>query len=86
MVRPSRCASASIHELVSATLAKLGLPAPGTVIQTMLMKDGYFAGHKFRYDGGYAVHLAGGNIIEFYDEQAAMLTTVTLDAKTGAAA
>ena len=44
--------SASIHELVLGTLAKLGVPAPATVIQTMLMKDGYFVGHKLRYDGG----------------------------------
>jgi hypothetical protein len=56
-------ATASIHEIVSETLAKLGFPAPATIIQTMLMKDGYFAGYKFRYDGGYAIYLAGGGII-----------------------
>ena len=78
--------SVSIHELVSGTLAKLGVPAPATVIQTMLMKDGYFVGHKLRYDGGYAICLAGGNIIEFYDEQGTLLTTVALEAETGAAA
>ena len=45
----------SIQERVAATLSKLGLPAPTNSIQTMLMHDGYFAGWKFRYDGGCAV-------------------------------
>ena len=45
--------SSSIHDLVAATLTELGLPAPSNMIQTMLMKDRYFVGHKFRYDGGY---------------------------------
>ena len=70
----------------SAPADKLGVPAPATVIQTMLMKDGYFVGHKLRYDGGYAICLAGGNIIEFYDEQGTLLTTAALEAETVAAA
>jgi hypothetical protein len=86
LVGSSMGASASIHESVSVTLTKLGLPVPANVIQTMLMKDGYFVGHKFRYDGGYAVYVAGGNTIEFYDEQGALLITAALDAETGAAA
>jgi hypothetical protein len=78
--------SVSLHELVSETLARLGLPVPANVIQTMLMKDGYFVGHKFRYDGGYAIYLAGSNAIEFYDEQGMLLTTGAVEAETGAAA
>ena len=27
-------------------------PSPTNVIPTMLMHDGFFVGHKFRYDGG----------------------------------
>lgn len=78
--------TASIHEIVSGTLAKLGFPAPVTAIQTMLMKDGYFIGHKLRYDGGHAIYLAGGNTIEFYDEQGELLTTVPLEGAAGVAA
>jgi len=59
----------SIQELVAATLTKLGLPAPSSRIQTTLLRDDYFVGWKFRYDGGYAVMRAGGDTIEFYDEQ-----------------
>ena len=47
----------SICDLVTATLAELGLPAPTNIIQTMLMKDRYFVGWKFRYDGGCAVQV-----------------------------
>ena len=79
-------AAASIHEIVSGTMARLGLPAPVTVIQTVLMKDGYFVGHKLRYDGGCAIYSAGGSTIEFYDERGELLTTVPLEAATGVAA
>ncbi len=63
----------SIQERVAATLAELGLPAPTSFIQTILMKDGYFVGHKLRYDGGYAILRAG--TIEFYDGQGRLLKT-----------
>ena len=58
---------------MAATLTELGLPAPTNFIQTMLMKDGYFVGHKLRYDGGYAILRAG--TIEFYDGQGRLLKT-----------
>jgi hypothetical protein len=76
----------SIHELVAATLSELGLPAPTDIIQTLLTKDGYFVGWKFRYDGGYAIQQAGSNTIEFYDEQGNLLKTVTAEPGQGAAA
>ncbi len=76
----------SIHDLVAATLAELGLPAPTDFIQTMLMKDRYFVGWKFRYDGGYAVLRAGANTIEFYNEDGTLLKSVGLEAGKGVAA
>ena len=68
-----------IYDLVAATLAELGIPAPSTIIQTMLMHDGYFVGHKFRYDGGHAIWLAGGSTIELHDETGVLLKTVSLE-------
>ena len=62
-----------VQDLLAATLRELGLPAPTSVIQTMLMKDRFFIGYKFRYDGGYAVMRAGDGTIEFYDEQDTLL-------------
>ena len=78
--------SASIHDLVAATLTELRLPASTNVIQTMLMKDGYFVGHKLRYDGGYAVMRASSGTIESYDDQDNLLKTVALEAEKGEAA
>lgn len=70
----------SIHNVLTATLANLGLPAPTNLVQTMLMHGGYFVGWKLRYDGGYAIFLTGGNTMEFYDEQKTLLKTVGLEA------
>ena len=78
--------SASIHELVVATLSELGMPTPVEIIQTMLMRDGYFVGYKFRYDGGHAILRAGGNAIEFYDQEGNLLKTATIEGDKGAAA
>ena len=75
-----------IHDLMAATLSELGLPAPTNFIQTMLMKDRYFVGWKFHYDGGYAIWLADGSTIEFYDERGKLLKTVALEDERGAAA
>jgi hypothetical protein len=72
--------SASIHNVVVATVAELGLTAPTNIIQTMLMHDGYFVGWKCRYDGGYAILHTGGSTIELYDEQGTLLKMVAFEA------
>ena len=69
-----------------STLSELGLPAPSNAIQTMLMQDGHFVGHKRRYDGGHPIWLAGGSTIELDDEQGKLLRTVGLGDDRGAAA
>ncbi|MEN6602125.1 MAG: hypothetical protein ABFD86_06885 [Bryobacteraceae bacterium] len=76
----------SIHDLVAATITELGLPAPDDIIQTILMKDRYFVGWKFRFDGGYVILRASDSTIEFYDEQRKLLKKVTSETETGAAA
>ena len=64
------------QEEIAATLADLSLPTPTNLIQTMLMKDGYFVGWKFRYDGGYAVLLSDSGTMELFDERGTVLKTV----------
>lgn len=78
--------SNAIHDLVTGALAELGMPSPSTIIQTMLMHDGYFVGWKFRYDGGHAIWVPGGSTIELYDDQGTLLKTVALEAGKGVAA
>ena len=77
----------SILNLVAMTLSALGLPAPTNAIPTMLTRDGYFVGHKLRYDGGCAILWAASDAIEFYDEKGNWLKTVGIETtETGAAA
>jgi hypothetical protein len=40
--------SAPIRELVVATLIEIGMPVPTDIVQSTLLKDGCFVGHKFR--------------------------------------
>ena len=68
----------SIPDLVAATLAELGLPTPANIIQTMLMKDRFFVGWKFRYDGGYSIWVPGGSTIEFYNKDGNLLKAVSI--------
>ena len=75
----------AIHDVLAATLAELGLPAPTNVIQTMLMRDGYFVGQKFRYDGGCAMMRAGSGTMEVFDEQGTLLKTVAFGTEQEAA-
>jgi hypothetical protein len=75
----------SLQERVAATLSEFGLPAPTNIIQTILMKDRYFVGWKFRYDGGYGVLPIGGNAIEFYDERGTLLKKVAMETERAAA-
>jgi hypothetical protein len=75
----------STLQLVAAALADLGQPTPTNLIQTMLMKDGYFVGWKFRYDGGYAILNVSGNSVELFDEQGKLLKAVMVETERTAA-
>ncbi|MEN6458727.1 MAG: hypothetical protein ABFC63_07330 [Thermoguttaceae bacterium] len=69
---------APIYGLIAATAVELGQPAPTDTIQTILLKDGRFVGHKLRYEGGFALLRADTNVVEFYSEERKLLKTVPL--------
>jgi hypothetical protein len=75
-----------IYDLVTAALAELGIPPPSDIVESTLMRNGYFVGHKLRYNGGHAIWMAGGNTVEVYDEHDNLLKTVAFAAEAGAAA
>lgn len=79
-------ASASIGEILATTLIGLGLPAPTAINHTILLKDRYFVGHKYRYDSGYAIQRAGSNVVEFFDDDGTPLTTAAIEPGNAAAA
>ena len=67
-----------IYDLVVATFAKLGMPAPSDVCETFLIRDGCFIGHKFQCEGGYALWQSGWHAVEFYDETGKLLKMVSV--------
>ena len=70
----------AIYDSVTATLAEMGICAP---MRTFLIQKGYFVGHKYRFDGGYAIRLAGKKVIEVYDDDGKLLKTVSLEMNGG---
>ena len=65
-----------MNQILSKTFVELG--ATGPMIRSVLLKDRYFVGQKFRCDGFQAVLLAGGGVVEFYDQAGMLLKTVSL--------
>ena len=70
--------SICINDLVATTFSKLGMPHPIEVCETLLVKEGFFIGHKFRCAGGYALWGAGWNSVEFYDENGKLLKLIAV--------
>jgi hypothetical protein len=68
----------TVEQLVAQTFAQLGAIAP--IIRTILLKDRYLAGHKFRCGALQAVWWTGKSVIEFRDEGGVLLRTLDLDA------
>ena len=48
-------------------------------MRTLLIQKGYFVGHKYHFDGGYAIRLAGKKVIEVYGDGGELLKTVSLE-------
>ena len=70
----------TIHDAVTAVLAEIGFcSTPTALLRTVLIRDGYFVGHKYRFDGGWATWLAKTNVIEVYDDDGKLLKTVAVE-------
>jgi hypothetical protein len=70
----------SIHDVVVAILGQMGLyPTPASLLRTILIRDGYYVGQKYRFDGGYAMWVAATNVIEIYDADNNLLNTVAME-------
>ena len=74
-----------VQRRIVAALQEFGLPIPEKIIQTMLLKDRYFVGWRFCYDGGQAIERAGSGELELYDENGSLLKTVALEPEREAA-
>ena len=70
--------SVDIYCIVEVTAYELGVPVPITITESLVIKDGCFIGHKFRFDGGYAIWGEGWNSVEFYDDAGKLLKMVAV--------
>jgi hypothetical protein len=68
-----------LHQILSKTFADFG--ATGPMVRTLLLKDRYFVGHKFRCGGIQAVVPVGSDEIAFYDQGGTLLMTVSIAAQ-----
>jgi len=66
-----------VPDFVTAILQEMGIEA--APMRTLLIQKGYFFGHKYRFDGGYAIRPAGKNVVEIYDDDGKLLKIVTPD-------
>ena len=60
------------------TFAELGATDPASMTRTVLLKDRFFVGQRFWCEGFQAVWLAGGSVVDIYDETGELLKTVAL--------
>ena len=60
--------------------------ATGPMVRTFLLRDRRFVGQRFRCGGFQAVLLAGGGMIEFYDQAGVLVKTVRIAAQEEKAA
>ena len=67
-----------LNQLLVNTFAELGV-AEASLTPTILIKDRYFVGHRYRCGGLQAVMLVGAKEIEFCDEKGALLKSVRIE-------
>ncbi len=75
----------SVYDAVIAVIQELGIEDT-SLVRAVLVRDDRFVGRKYYYTGGYAVCLAGSDVVEFYDDDGKLLRTVQAPTETGLAA
>ena len=65
----------SNHDVVSEILKGMGL-GTGPTFHTILLREQRFVGHKYYFDGGYAVWPAKKNAVDVFDADGKLLKTV----------
>ncbi|HUT59113.1 MAG TPA: hypothetical protein VNA25_14790 [Phycisphaerae bacterium] len=71
---------APLHQTIAAGLSELGMPDLPCRSTTFLIRGGYCIGQRFLFDGVQAIWLIAENVVQFYDENGRMLTSVEVGA------
>lgn len=69
------------QQLLIEIFSELG--ATGSIVRTILLRDRYFAGYRFRCAGLQAIQLAGEDVVKFYDQEQTLLKTVNVNPAEG---
>ena len=75
----------SVYDAVIAVIREIGIEDT-SLARTVLIRDNRFVGRKYYYTGGFAICMAGSDVIEFYDDDGKLLRTVPVPEETGLAA
>jgi len=71
--------SPSIPDVVRHALGELGIPVPASLVRTFALREGRLVAEKCHYGSGYAVWLAGTQVVEFYDADGTLWKRVALE-------
>jgi len=76
---------ASVYDAVIAVIREIGIEDT-SLVRTVLIRDNRFVGRKYYYMGGFAICMAGSDVMEFYDDDGKLLRTAPVLEETGLAA
>jgi len=68
--------SKPIHDIIVDILKERGTPAKEPLYRTVLVQDGYFVGHKYRFDGGHVIWMPETSLVEVYDQEGKLQKSV----------
>jgi hypothetical protein len=66
-------------EIIASIFAQKGVNPP--FIETILLRDGFYVGRKFRAGGFQVIWWAEKNVIEVFDEDGQSMETIGLEQK-----
>jgi len=75
----------SVYDAVIAVIREIGIEDT-SLARTVLIRDNRFVGRKYYYTGGFAICMAGSDVMEFYDDDGKLLRTAPVPEGTGLAA
>jgi hypothetical protein len=68
--------SVLLHEAIAVGLRRLRMPDLSCHRTTFLIQNGHCVGQRFLFDGVQVVWLIAENVIQFYNENGRMLTSM----------
>jgi hypothetical protein len=71
--------TAEVRQHTRRRLEDLGAEAHAELIETILIRDGYYCGRRFECDGLSAVWFVEEGQVKFYQRDGSVVTTCTVD-------